>query len=212
MIVNTPYLECYVKKSFLSGSPEYGQDETIFGVMVGIRFIRGRAPLFIVYLPSIGALYDKVDQCAIFNKMVTPERIITQKDVAYWDSLSDNWQLIELKILKGWDVAFYNRSGVTFTGSYLFTCDPLPTNGDVEYGQPVTWHEHKTKNFFFDEVTGVLCCGPNNRMRFFDSSLSPEKLEDPSWLMVYKDGDSPERVSHEDNQYHGDSERFDYEK
>lgn len=210
MIVNTPYTEVYVKKSFLSGAPNYGQDETIFGILVGIRFIRGRAPLYIVFIPSVGALYDKVDQCAIFNKKVTPEEDIRQTDVAYWDSLSDNWQLIELKILKGWDTEFINRSNRTFSGSYLWTCDPLPTTGDVEFGQPVTWHEHKTKNYFFDSETGVLCCGPNNRMRFYDSSLTPSEMESPYWLKVYKDSDSPERVTHESSIFHGDSDNFDY--
>ena len=68
MIVSTPYVECYVKKSFLSGQPIFRKDETIFGVIKAIRFIRNRAPLFIVYFPSIGALYDKVDQCSIFIK------------------------------------------------------------------------------------------------------------------------------------------------
>jgi hypothetical protein len=48
MIVSTPYIECYVKKSFLSGKPNYGKDETIFGVLQGIRFVRARAPLFLV--------------------------------------------------------------------------------------------------------------------------------------------------------------------
>ena len=43
MIVSTPYTECYVKKSFLSGNPNYGKDETIFGVLHAIRFIRGKS-------------------------------------------------------------------------------------------------------------------------------------------------------------------------
>ena len=73
MIVSTPYTECYIKKSFLAGKPNYGKDETVFGVLYAIRFIRARAPLYIVYLPSMGALYDKVDQCAIFNRSETPE-------------------------------------------------------------------------------------------------------------------------------------------
>ena len=75
MLVSTPYTECYVKKSFLSGKPNYGKDETSFGIITAIRFIRNRAPLFFVYFPSMGALYDKVDQCAIFNKEETPEGI-----------------------------------------------------------------------------------------------------------------------------------------
>ena len=85
MIVSTPYTEVYVKKSFLSGNPNYGKDETIFGVLYGIRFVRARAPLYIVFLPSMGALYDKVDQCAIFSKP-NPTGMITMHDIGWWDS------------------------------------------------------------------------------------------------------------------------------
>ena len=45
MIVSTPYTECYVKKSFLSGDPNYGKDETIFGVLQLLELFR----LFIGY-------------------------------------------------------------------------------------------------------------------------------------------------------------------
>ncbi len=87
MIVSTPYTEVYVKKSFLSGNPNSGKAETIFGVLYGIRFIRARAPLYIVFLPSMGALYDKVDQCAIFNKPAAPDNTIILSDYEWWDSL-----------------------------------------------------------------------------------------------------------------------------
>ena len=53
--------------------------------------------LYIVYLPSMGALYDKVDQCAIFNRPNTPDKIIKMNDVAWWDTLSDYWQLTQIQ-------------------------------------------------------------------------------------------------------------------
>ena len=57
-------------QNLLSGDPNYGKDETIFGVLHAIRFM-GRAPLYLVHLPSMGAFYDKVDQCAIFDRKET---------------------------------------------------------------------------------------------------------------------------------------------
>jgi len=111
MIVSTPYTECYVKKSFLSGNPNYGKDETIFGVLYGIRFVRGRAPLYIVYLPSMGAMYDKVDQCAIFNRSQAPEKEIRMNDVAWWDCISDYWQLTQLQGIRHMDVQLQNKKG-----------------------------------------------------------------------------------------------------
>ena len=213
MIVSTPYTECYVKKSFLSGNPVYGKDETVFGVLYGIRFVRARAPLFIVFLPSMGALYDKIDQCAIFNREETPDRIIRMNDVAWWDCISDYWQLTQIQGIRRMNVEMFNRKGHKWEGDYLWTCDPQRPRDTIDYGQSETWHEHKTKTFFFDNHTGALVCGPNNKMRFLDSSLCPEELEIPYWMKVYKDSDSPERISHEnESKKLGDTDRWDYEK
>jgi len=213
MIINTPYIEVFLKKSFLSGNPEYGSDETIFAVLAGIRFIRGRAPLFVAYIPELGAMYDKIDQCSIFNRPNPPETAIMNSDVAWWDSISDNWQLMQFELLKGWDIEGVMAGSIDkMIGTYLFTCEPLPPSGVVDYGQSTVWHEHKTKTFAFDEETGVLFCVPNNKMRAYDMSLTPAELGDPIWLKVYKDTDSPERVSHEsNNKWYGDTDQFTYD-
>ena len=52
-LVSTPYTEVYVKRSFLSGAPNYGKDDTIPGVLVAIRFVFNRAPLYVVWFPSM---------------------------------------------------------------------------------------------------------------------------------------------------------------
>ena len=207
MLVSTPYIECYVKTSFLSGEPKYTRDKTIFGVIKAIRFIRGRAPLFVVYLPSIGALYDKVDQCAIFLKP-EPTHMVTMHDVGWWDSISDNWQIIQIEGLRYCTIEMKNRKGEMMKGTYLFTCDPLP-EPMVDYGLATKWNEHKTKTFFFDERTGSLCSGPNNKLIIRDSSLSPEELDSPNWLKVYKE--DYHRLSLEDAVSLGDSEGWNYE-
>lgn len=210
MIVSTPYTECWIKKSFLSGDPIFEKDETIFAVLVAIRFTRGRAPLYICYIPSLGALYDKVDQCAIFMRQETPEESVNMSDVGWWDCISTNWQLHQIQCLQGIDVSATMRSDIAVNGTYLWTCDPVKPESN-DYGQATVWHEHKTKTYFFDERLGVLCCAPNNKMRMYDSSLSPKELESPSWLKVYKDSDYPGRVTYEDDLYLGDTDSFNYE-
>lgn len=211
MIISTPYTEVYIKRSFLRDEPVYGADETIFGVLAGIRFIRGRAPLFIAYLPELGAMYDKIDQCAIFNRETPPEIEIRNRDVAWWDSISDNWQLMQYELLKGWDIEGYMSGAIpNMKGTYLWTCEPMPPVGTVDYGQSTVWHEHKTKTFAFDEQTGVLFCVPNNKMRAYDMSLTPAELQSPNWLRVYRD--DVDRISHESNdKWLGDTETFNYE-
>ena len=161
----------------------------------------------------MGALYDKIDQCAIFNREETPDRIIRMNDVAWWDCISDYWQLTQIQGLRGMDVEMFNRKGHKWEGNYLWTCDPQRPRDVTDYGQSEVWHEHKTKTFFFDDHTGALICGPNNKMRFLDSSLCPEELEIPYWMKVYKDSDSPQRISHEnESKKLGDTDRWDYEK
>jgi hypothetical protein len=211
MIVSTPYVECYVKRSFLSGTPIYEKDETIFGILIGIRYIRGRAPLYIVYLPTIGSVYDKVDQCAIFKRETTPDTSISMEDVGWWDSISDYWQLIQIKFLKGFTIHSTSKNGTNMSGKYLFTCDPQGKS-EIDWGQSECWHEHKTKTYFFDELTGVLVSTPNNKMRVFDSSLSTDPPESPNWLRVYNDINHPERTSHETNLRLGNNNSFTYKK
>jgi hypothetical protein len=110
------------------------------------------------------------------------------------------------------DVQMFSRTKKLLKGVYLFTCDPQEPAYGNDYGQSEVWHEHKTKNFFFDKDSGVLCCGPNNKMRFIDSSLCPKKFDDPSWLKVYKDSDDPDRISHEKLFSYGDNEdKWDYD-
>jgi hypothetical protein len=210
MIVDTPPIECYVKKSHLSGEPRFkSEDEMVFAVLVGIRFIRNRSPLFIIYIPSVGAVYDKVNQNAIFNKpSLFYDGDIHLDDVAWWDCLSTNWQLIEMKFLKYAEIEMITRNGEQRKGIYLFTCDPQEPQHGNDYGEAEVWHEHKTKTFFFDYETGVLCCTPNNKMRVWSSSLTPKQRDDGSWLRVYMD--DPELMSHEENIFLGDTERFDY--
>ena len=41
MIVDTPIIECYVRKSHLSGAPSFSKDDKlIFAILMGIRFVR----------------------------------------------------------------------------------------------------------------------------------------------------------------------------
>jgi len=123
MTVSTPSIECQVKKSFLSGKPTFGKDETLFGVIQAIRFTRGRAPIFQVHLPELAAIYDKVDQCAIFKETPPPEEV-TMEDVGWWDSISNNWELVVIEGMKHMDITAKMRTGHVAAGTYLFTCNP----------------------------------------------------------------------------------------
>jgi hypothetical protein len=207
-LVPTPYIECHVKKSFLSGKYKLDKDETVPAILIAIRFVARRSPLFIVYLPKLGAVYDKMLQHGIYKDPDTPMEPVRSSDVAWWDCISDNWEICEIPFLRNLDVQLYTQQDKRKTGTYLFTADPGRMQGHVDYGQGEQWHEHKTKSFFFCDDTGVLCCGPNNKMRFIDSSLTPEVLEDPRWLRVYKN----EEWTHEESRLGDAGDSFVYER
>ena len=106
-----PYINVWVKKSFLEG-PEnfkFDQDETIPGILVGIKTVFRSPPLFEVYLPEYGACYDKTLQCAIFNKEETPKEKIELPDVAWWDCISEDIQVYEKTLFRNGFVRMQNK-------------------------------------------------------------------------------------------------------
>jgi hypothetical protein len=72
----------------------------------------------------------------------------------------------------------------------------------------VVWSEHKQKNFFFDEETGALICGPNNKMRYICESLCPAEFKRP-FFKVFEN----RYWSHEEEEifFGGSGKDFDYQ-
>lgn len=210
---NLPYKEVWIKKSFLMGPDNFkwASDEYVQGQLVGVKAVQSSVPLFEVYLPEYAACYDKVLQCAIFEKPYTGDREIRLDDVAWWDCISDNIDIYSKLILKGSPVAMKTRNGENRTGTYFFTLDfkPPPPNESIDYTEAQWWSEHKQKNFFFDDETGVLCCAPNNKLRYFHYSLGTEEPKRP----FFKVFEPSNEWSHESKgQFFGDTKSFDYSK
>ena len=158
---NLPYKEVWIKKSFLMGPDNFkwASDEYVQGQLVGVKAVQSSVPLFEVYLPEYAACYDKVLQCAIFEKPYTGDKEIRLDDVAWWDCISDNIDIYSKLILKGSPVAMKTRNGENRTGTYFFTLDfkPPPPNESIDYTEAQWWSEHKQKNFFFDDgVHGLV--------------------------------------------------------
>lgn len=205
MNVNLPYTECWVKKTFLQGPSNFrtGKDETVFAILMSMKAIRDHAPLFEVFLPEYGACYDKVLQAGIFKNEETPNEDVTMFDVAYWDCLSSNAELHVKPIQL--NVSMESQTGKKYSGDYLWTIDWR--EDETRLGTSQVWNEHKQKNFFFDKRTGALCCGPNNKMRWFDKSLSPNELKRP-FFRVFEKEHTHEKI---DSKL-GDSTMWDYSK
>jgi hypothetical protein len=206
-----PYRNVYVKKSFLTGPKNFkwGKDETVHGILVGVKSVFRATPMFEVYFPEYQACYDKTLQCAIFENPETPNEEIRLQDVGWWDCISGDIQIYEKSLFKHGSVKMQNKSGRWFEGKYLWTIDfsPPHINEGIDLSEAQWWSEHKQANFMFDKQTGVLACGPNNKMRYICESLCKEEAK-PPFFKVFS-GDS---WSHEDHGHFMGSagEDFDY--
>ena len=212
MYQSLPYTDVWIKKSFLMGPDNFkwGKDEMIHGVLVGVKAVQGSIPLFEVYLPEYYASYDKMIQAGIFNKSESPDQEVRLDDIAWWDCISGNIEIYIKALYKNVDVSLMSKTGKLLTGDYAFTIDfkPNPINEGPDFSQAQWWSEHKQKNFFFDDATGVLACGPNNKMRYIDESLCPAGPKKP-FFKVYETND----LTHETlKKFFGDTNKdFDYE-
>ena len=206
-----PYKNVYVKKSFLMGPKNfnYGKDETVAGVLVGVKTVFRGALLFEVYFPEYQACYDKILQCAIFESQETPNISLSLPDVGWWDCISGDIQVYEKSLFKNGRVKMQNKRGDWFDGKYLWTIDFEPPHGNVgiDLSEAQCWSEHKQANFLFDSVTGALVCGPNNKMRYICESLCKSEPKQPFFKVF-----SGDNWSYEDqgNFFGNSGDNFDY--
>lgn len=199
MYLNLPYTRVFVKQSFLQGSARFklGHDpDMLEAYLVGMRATPYEPPLYEVYIPQYNACYDKVMQNAIFSTPTSPAQEIDIDSVAWWDCLSDNISLYRKNMLTNCLVTLQSRKGHTLSGQYLFTVDfNLPYHQSaIHMSESKFWPEHKSANYFFDDASGVFCCGPNNKMRWIHSSLGTPNAPRPPFSVF----DPPPNFSHEE--------------
>lgn len=212
-----PYRNVYVKKSFLTGPKNFkwGKDETVHGILVGVKAVFRATPLFEVYFPEYQACYDKVLQCAIFEKPEVPSEEFRLQDVGWWDCISGDIQVYEKSLFRNGKVKMQNKSGRWFDGNYLWTVDfsPQHSNEGIDLSEAQWWSEHKQANFMFDSETGALVCGPNNKMRYVCESLCKSESKPPFFKVFSGSSWSHEDHGHflgavgEDFDYYGETKK-----
>lgn len=212
MYLNLPYTKVWVKQSFLQGPENFktGYDPHMLeAYLIGVRATPYEPPLYEVYIPKYNACYDKVLQNAIFDRDESSQEEIELTYVAWWDCISDNIFLYRKNLMTNCHVSMQNRHSKQVEGRYMFTIDfnnPYHQSA-VHMAESKFWQEHKSTHYFFDEKTGVLCCGPNNKMRWFHSSLGTKNTERPPFQVF----NPPEHFSHEIKKNVEYSNEFDYQ-
>lgn len=156
MNADIPYLHCWVRRQFISGS--VGTEEAY---AFAIQSYAGRALAFHVMLKS-GAHYRGVPIHALAVSPSAPD--ITLQDAQLWDCFTANPVVHCYRYLQDHQATCLLRSGPA-SGTYLFTVDWLP-----DHAGPGFTHipEQNKCGHVLVLGTGNLCCLPTNRIAWRD--------------------------------------------
>lgn len=158
-----------------------GHGEFVQGVWISVKSIPGRAFYFETYLPEYGAMYDKLPISAFCSSPNTPEVDLNLPNLQFWNCMDYGLRVIQKQFISSMDVEAFTRDFGLIAGKYLFTIDNFHPSSDIidtnvsEYPE-----EHKSHNCILLE-NGQFCLYPNNRLRFYDLSMTPETPKMPDF-------------------------------
>ena len=206
LICNLPNQKVYVRKEYLYDL-EKGHGEFVEGQWISAKSIPGRAFYFETFLPTYGALYDKLPISAFVSEPKTPTPDLNLPNLQFWNCMDYGVTAICKQFIGSMDFEIRSRDYGNLTGSYICTLDNYHESADeVDYSTSEVPEEHKSFNLLELE-NGQYCLYPNNRMRVYDNSLTPEKPLTPDFKV------STEYYQVENgNKYRlGDTEEYYYE-
>ena len=178
LVANLPPTKVYVKKQYLYDH-EKGHGEFVEGVWVSCKSIQGRALYFETYLPTYGALYDKLPISAFVSEPTDLD--LELEELELWDCFSYHISVLEKRFLKGQRAKYYSPSKVWHEGTYMFTIDSCSADPNI---LNTTFSELPTQHKSFNILkldNGYFAAQPNNRMIVFDKSYSPKQLKFPDF-------------------------------
>jgi hypothetical protein len=179
LAINTPHEEVFVKKEYLYDL-EKGHGELVPGIWVSAKSIMGRALYFETFLPEYGALFDKLPISAFVWKKDF-EGNLPLTELQLWDCFSYDVTIIQKVLLGGSVCKYMSPEKKWYKGHYMWTIDSCASSElerDVTFSE--TPSQHKSFNIIRLE-NGHFAAQPNNRVIFYDKSLSPSKLKFPDF-------------------------------
>ena len=182
---NLPPIELYVKKEYLYDL-EKGHGELVEGLWVSVKSIQGRALYFETYLPEYGAVYDKLPLSAfVWKKDFEGE--LPLEELELWDCFSYYISVIQKDPLIGLPCEYQSKDKNFYKGNYYFTIDSCHADPNIlNTGYSELQQEHKSFNII-KLNNGQFAAQPNNRIRWYEQSLIPEKTEKPDFNVCTKD-------------------------
>jgi len=180
LICNLPSKDVWVRKEYLRDHQD-GHGEFVAGVWVSAKSIPGRAFYFETYLPEYGALFDKLPISAFLHKKETPTPDLPLNNLQFWNCMDYGVVSVYKQFIGSMDFEVLSRDHGTLTGSYVCTMDNYHSDiNSIDYSTSETPAEHKSHNLLALE-NGQFCLYPNNRMRVYDNSLTPQEPLQPDF-------------------------------
>ena len=180
LICNLPAEKVWVRREYLRDLQD-GHGEFVEGVWITAKSIAGRAFYFETYLPQYGAMFDKLPISAFLSKPVTPKLDMDLPNLQFWNCMDYNVTAIHKQFIGSMDFEVLTRDFGVVKGIYICTLDNYHNSPDViDYSTSEIPEEHKSFNLLQLD-NGQYCLYPNNRMRIYDNSLTPEKPKMPDF-------------------------------
>jgi len=180
LITNLPATKVWVRKEYLHDLKD-GYGEFVEGVWVSAKSIPGRAFYFETYLPEYAAMFDKLPISAFVSSPETPEVDMDLPNLQFWNCMDYGVRAIVKQHVSTMDFEVYTRNHGFLKGKYLFTLDNYHVDPDIiDTNVSEVPDEHKSHNCILLE-NGQFCLYPNNRMRIFDLSITPETPKTPDF-------------------------------
>ena len=174
LICNLPAVHVWVRKEFLRDH-EDGHGEFVKGVWISCKSMPGRAFYFETYLPDYGAMFDKLPISAFTWEKKTPKQDLSLPNLQFWNCMDYGVVAIHKQFISSMTFEVMTRNAGTFKGKYVATIDNYHSDiNTIDYSTAETPAEHKSHNLIELE-NGQFGLYPNNRMRIYDNSLTPDK-------------------------------------
>jgi len=179
-IVNIPPQKVWVRKEYLTDHTS-GHGEFVEGYWVTAKSLPGRTFYFETYLPSYAAMYDKLPISAFLSEPKLPDPDLPLDELQFWNCMDYDVTVIDKQFIGSMGFQARTKNHGMINGKYIFTLDNFHGNiQQVDCNVSEIPQEHKSFNCL-ELVNGQYCLYPNNRMRIYDVSLSPEEVKMPDF-------------------------------
>jgi len=174
LICNLPAIHVWVRREYLRDH-EDGHGEFVKGVWVSCKSMPGRAFYFETYLPDYGAMFDKLPISAFVSEPETPKKDLELYNLQFWNCMDYGVVSMHKQFVSSMMFEAYTRDQGKLKGTYVATIDNYHADiNTIDYSTSETPAEHKSHNLLELE-NGQFGLYPNNRMRIYDNSLTPDK-------------------------------------